>query len=529
MSEETNPDTVRFCSGHPLEYAVRGVSEMPSSMRRRNNTLTKPISKQYGTPVSDDTANVVERLHSAIDGMKLVESVKAADLDDVEDYTNLFTEQMLDDISQDEADLGAVMQTLDVKLHESLASRDTDISKVSKKKHRKSVYIPDVINNAGEDGDVYMAKTLSTTAKVRMAHDLHDDNQVVVVDDYEKWENLLGWKKLKSLPHGKNKIKEELGDQLSDDVLKIVASQNSKSTDTDTKDTSSGGRRTRTNPTDEILNVARNSSHRDRFKQQSKDILEDFEEDGYIGNKYNKIKMLILFPSTTDLNMTNHWWVAGTRWSGGGHAAIANCNKGTFEYLNQRDEVWHIEDYLEQAGDYEFETNHGPVTMDTVDHSSLVVHILDEDAQHRFMKSPVIEQMPSLLPEFCDDNLYRSPPFCHPDDMLYAPITMEDVFWMRPELVKQTDPEDGDAIVLNAESSPRDLGKKYSLASDYRLYSRARLHEWDFDSVEMDSIDDADHYFRMHDGGYEMVETLAMLHDEGKKPFSKTPKARWDQ
>ncbi len=523
-------DTIRFCSGHPLEYAMQGVAEIDSRSRRSEPNLKNPIKEKYGTDVREETASVIERLHSAVDAKKLVDAVKVLGLDQCDSYDHLFTEEMLEDIGQENADLGAVMATLDTKLTESLAPRDKDASKASKKKHRETVYIPDIINAAGSDGTVYMAKTLSTTAKVRMAHDLHDDNQVIVVDDYDKWSRLLGWEQLKQFPHGKNKIREELGDQLSSDVLDLVAGSQADTTDTETKDdSSSSGRRTRTKPTEEVLNIARASAHRKRFKRKAEEIVDAFDEDGYIGSSYSQVQMLVLFPTTTDLNMTDHWWVAGHQWPGGGYAAIANCNKGTFEYLNQRDEVIHIEDYLEQAGDYEFQTNHGPVTMDTVENDSLVFHVMEDETRNRVMKEPAFKHMPEKLPVYCEENKHYSPNFPHIDDMLYAPISQEDVFWLRPKLINQTDPDEGDAIVLYADSTPRDIGKKFSLSSDYKLYARARLFNWDFDSVEMKTLDQAWRKLSLNNGGYEIVETLAMLHDEGEVPFSENPRSRWEQ
>jgi hypothetical protein len=75
--------------------------------------------------------------------------------------------------------------------------------------------------------------------------------------------------------------------------------------------------------------------------------------------------------------------------------------------------------------------------------------------------------------------------------------------------------------------SMRDLGNTYGISSNYRLYSRARLPDWDFESIEMEQLDRADYYFELDDGGYEVLETLGKLHDRGEQPFSKTPKARW--
>lgn len=520
-------DIETFCVGHPLDYAIQGVSQLPS--RRKRKPIAESIAEEYGTEIDGDTASVIDRLQKASNSTALVTSVKEAGLDTVDDYTTVLTDTLLDE--DEEADLGRVMDVLDTNISYSLAPREKDASKVSSKRQRDTTYIPEVINAVGDSGDVFMAKTLSTTAKVRMAWDLHDDNQVIVVDSYEKWEKLLGWRKLKELPHGKNKIREELGDQLSDDVLDIVAADDAGG-DTDTKDesdTDSKGRRTRTQPSDEVLNVATSSRHRDRRKIQSQDILEALQDDGEFGKAYSPIDMLVLFPSTTDLNMSDHWWVAGSRWHDVGQVAIANCNKGTFEYLNQHDSVWHIEDYRNQADDYEFETNHGPVTLGTVDRANLVLHVVDNDMHPRLMQGTAIENMPNALPDYCDNAMYNSPSFPHADDMLYAPLTLEDVFWMRPELRKMQSPEDGDGILLYASEKPRNVGTKWNMSSDYELYARARLPDWDFDSVEMSVLDNASYKIELDDGGYELVETLAKLHDNGMQPYSETPQSRWTQ
>jgi hypothetical protein len=531
MSEtKLNDGLERFCSGDPFAYAMQGVDEIPGSTKHSEGSLAAAIQSIYGTEVSTDTGSVLDRLNSANDPQELVNAVKNAGLNEVTDWPDTFDSDDLheevDDV--DDPGLGEAMRLIDTKLSDSLCPRDKDANKMTSKRERKHVYVPEVVNKAGENGTVYMAKTMSSSAKVRMAWDIHDSNQVVVVDDYEKWESLLGWKKLKSLPHGKNKIREELGGVLSDEVLDIVAGEQAGDTDTQddsASDTSSRGRRTRTKPSEEVLNLARGSRHRQRTKMKSKDIAETFDDDESIG--YNNIEMLVLFPSTTDLNMTDHWWIPGTRWPGAGSVAIANCNKGTFEYLNQYEQVWHIEDYLEQATDYEFKTNAGPLTMNVASTQTLVMHAVSEQTQERLMRDGIIENIPPALVEYVEEEMYRGPELPHPDDMVYAPITQEDAFWMRPELRKQHSPEEGDAVVCYADVTLRDLGNTYSVSSDYRLYSRARLPNWDFDALELSQLDSASHYMKLDKGGYEMLETLGKLHDAGEQPFSETPESRW--
>jgi hypothetical protein len=521
-------ETETFCAGSPLEYAIQGVSELPSKDRRSYNTLTKPIREGYGTDVSDNTADVVKRLYSAVDGSALVEAARRVGLDEVDEYAGLLEGVELSD--DEDASLARAMRVLDTKLTYGLAPRSKDAEKVSKKRHRESIYVPELINRVGDGGTVYMAKTLSTTAKVRMAWDLHDENEVVVVNDYDKWESLLGWEKLKKFPHGKNEIREELGDQLSDDVLDIVASSDGDDDDTKGDDgSSSRGRRTRTKPTDEILNLATSAAHSGRQKLKAEKIKEQFEDSDreHVGSSYKDVRMLVLFPTTTDLNVSQHYWIAGSRWSDGGSVAVANCNKGTFEYLADCEEVWHAEDYLSQAEDYEFQTNHGPVTLGTINRDNLVLHLVSEDTLSRLMQGTAIDNMPDVLPDYCEENMYRSPDFPHSDDMLYAPITREDLFWMRPEL-RGRGSDDG-CTLLYATNSPRNIGGTSGLSSNYKLYARARLPEWDFDSTELSTLDGASYSIDLDDGGFELVETLAKLHDNGLEPFSETPQARWSQ
>lgn len=514
-----------FASGDPLKYAMRGVTELSSQERRSHPTLQTPIKQRYGTDVSKDTARVLEQLNSATDEMELVSAVKTAGLNEVEDYDELLDGVDVN-LNSEEPDLGDVMGILDQKLTESLCDREEDAGKASSKSNRESVYVPELINET-EGATVYMAKTLSSTAKLRMAWDLDPNNEVVVVDDYEKWERLLGWEKLKQFPHGKNKIREEYGDRLSDEVLKIVAGDAPSGSSDDKSDDTSGpsrGRRTRTKPSEEVLNLARGSRQNERAKLRSKDIADSFEDGDTIGYK---IDTLILFPRTCDLNMTDHWWIPGSR-GNGKYAAIANCNKGTFEYLNQYEQVWHIEDYLERAGDYEFQTSAGPITMDTASTDNLVVHVLDKENQERMLRSDILQAMPEALHTYVENELYKSIELPHEDDMVYAPINHEDAFWLRPVLREQTNPQEGDALVATGGSSIRDIDNTRSISSDYKLYARARLNEWDFGCPELAALDNASGiYMDLDEGAYEVLETLGRLHDRGEKPFSQSPETRW--
>jgi hypothetical protein len=516
----------RFTVGSPLTYAIQGIEELSSRQRRKHKTLAEPIAERYGTNLSTETARTLDRLSNAVDPVPLIHAVRHAGLHKVEDWESKMPAETLSDLNTDEPDLSDAMSLLDQKLTEALCPREKDASKATSRTNRESVYIPELVG----EGTVYMAKTLSSTGKVRMAWDLDDNNQVVVVDDYEVWEALLGWEKLKQFPHGKNKIQEEYSDKLSDDVLDSLVGGQGGDTETKTDDDSgSRGRRTRTKPSEEVLNLGLSRKHKKRTKLRAEKIAETFEDDGSISIGYgDSTDMLVLFPTTSDKLLSEHWWVAGRKPFGSGGVALANCNKGTFEYLNQYEQVWHIEDYLDQAGDYEFSTSAAPVTMNTAGSSNLVIHILTNETQEAFMRPKVFEHMTEALHTYCEDEVYNPPPLPHEDDMVYAPITRTDAFWLRPVLRQHFSPEDGDALVVTGSTSARDIPSKKSLSSDYKLYARARLNEWDFDAEELSTLDDCTGiYLSLDDGGLEVVETLGKLHDAGQDPFSETPQARW--
>lgn len=508
-----------FCAGRDVDYATEGINQMDSEAIL-SNSLSDTIRQEYGTVVSRETANLVKTMDDAVNASALVSAIQEMDFEEVDSLSELLPDYDGGEDSRD-PDMSDVIDAVDTKLTESFASRETSATRVSSKSNRDAVYIPNLVNSM-DDGDVFMAKTVGSVNKVRIAWDLNDDNEIIVVDDYDKWEALFGWRKLKELPHGKNKILEELGHKLSDDVLSVVASNTSESASKAEENNTSSGRRTRTKPSDELLNVAVSNSRNDRTKAESETILESFQDSG----DFHGIEMLILFPTTTDMNMSDHWYVPGKRWPGGGSAAIANCNKGTFEYLNQLEQVWHIEDYLEQASGHIFETNKGAVTLDSVDESKLVIHVCTDEMYDRLKSGTTFRNMPEVLPDYCNDHSYRTPDperWPHPDDMFYAPMKKEDVFWIRPEL------RESDAIVAYGESSPRDMNDiPFRLSSGYELYARARLPDWEFDSVEMLTLDNASYKLDLSQGGYEIVETLGLLHDEGHVPYSKTPKSRWD-
>lgn len=111
------------------------------------------------------------------------------------------------------------------------ARRSSSAYRVSKASGRDQDHkISDVLEAAGEDGTVYMAKTLTSADKVRLAWALHEDNQIVSVSSYGYYEDEFGWSKLKELDLYNIKEKyPNIDDDLAEELGKSRSSSGSSS------------------------------------------------------------------------------------------------------------------------------------------------------------------------------------------------------------------------------------------------------------------------------------------------------------
>lgn len=508
----------KFCAGSPLEYATRGIFNIPSEYRRGYADVRVPIEKYYECNIGQETSSLINLMHQARDGRKLIEGARNIGLNEMEDYEEVYEQATGKSVMEGEnIGVGDILSLLDRKLTDGLAPRNEKAEDVSKKTHRSSVYVPEVIDMVGDGGTVYMAKSLTSSDKVKIAWGLHEDNVVVCVDEYEQWEAVLGWSKLKELPHGRKKIREQFGDRLSDDVLADVAPKKTQS-NAGSSDKSKT-QRTRTAPSDEKVNVALSTRHKERASFTASAI-KDRLDGGRLSVGYSYASYLILFPTTSDKNMTDYWWVAG-KTGGGNKAAIANCNKGTYEYLNDLDNVMHIDDYISKADDYTFRTESGQKTYAQVKYEDPVYHHMDEETSRMIVNSGMMGKISDMLPDYIDERVAYGPDLA--DDITYCMLKGEDSFWLRP-LLKEDKPP-----LMYTGVSPFYSASPIRIQSMYELYAHARLDEWDHDTVEMKMLADVSHSFELDEGGYELIETLAQLHDSGKQLYSESPKARWGE
>jgi hypothetical protein len=451
-------------------------------------------------PLSDETATFLKRLYYASNETATVKCLDRNNLDEVDEY----------DVSDDVDDLTDVFEVLDRRLTRSLCNRSEPASNASQKRNRGSVHAA-VLDN--ESHDVYMAKTLSSANKIKIVWDLHEDNQVVQVDEYDTWESLLGWKKLKEIPHGSKQIREQYGDQLSPDVLEDVAGTNQSNSDTTptTTQRSRGPAKTRS------LNLGVSRSNRDRLRIDADEIAETFADNDSIDISYGvDADMLVLFPPSTDRLLSEHWWVAGKRNASGDYVAVANCIQGTFDYLSDYEQVLSIDEYIDYSSSHSFTTPYQTTTLDGVDKSNLVLHLAGEEMEQVMADRSLTPQMPIALNNCA---MIDSTEIPDADSMVYATVSYEDMFWLRPALRAAVSKGAAPTVVTHGRGV-RDLdGIGVKTASNSRLYARARLHNWQDETQLWRFIDQAAGRSLSFDArSRQLIETLGLTHDRGESP-----------
>jgi len=497
-------ETKSFSRGSPVAFISNGVKKINSSDRRGKKSYAGPIEDSYGASISDDIGKLCRHIYRKDNPDTVVKAVV----------------EILDE-SYDDSDILDLLDTIDTKLDGGLAARENGAS-VTQKSKRDDIRVSSVVDAAGEEGAVYMAKSLTSMKKVKLAWNLHEDNQVVVVDDYELWEELLGWSKLKELPHGRKKIRRLYGDSLPQDVLDEIAppTKQSRSSDSNTSSKS----RTTTSAKEAVVNVAKDSQHRMRTKSKASRIKDLFESDGH----FNNVKRLVLFPSDTDKNMTDYWWVAGGLAGMSGYSAIANCKQSTYDYLKDVDNIHHIDEYVEMWRDYSITTEHGSKKYRYICNDEPVLHILKEKLYNRFITDGMLSGLSEIIADFVDDNVYKGPDI--PQESTYCILDGLDEFYLRPILRDHTKSDSIPTVhALETKASTGNGVYTDNISSTFGLYARGMLPNWDFDSTEMQKLESLSYNLKLDDGGYEIIQTMKQLHDAGGQPYSKTPQARWRQ
>lgn len=336
------------------------------------------------------------------------------------------------------------------------------------------------------DGQIFMGCRLSED-KANVAWEDSDYNYVFSVestDEYEVYEDLLGWEKLKSI--NKKTIDEfDVSDETKEELLgdNYENSNNSSSTEYKLKFHFKSGR--------------------NYTKDVTVDELEEKLEEKNVGEPINighrETDSIVLFPTHKDKNISEYYWVSDSR------NPVARCRKKDWTRLSQYDCVLTVDSIIERSRQVEFSTSDGKHTIasfeDEYDEKGIMFHVLEEPYRSRLDNQEFMERSQ----EYVNTNCYNKN-----TEFIYAPVTVETLRKLHPSIQEHN--------VLLGDEHTSTLANTSTLRTDTRLYAWVRLYEWT-NTKEYDIIQDDISRTELNSGGYELVETLrqGMMNDE---PFS---------
>lgn len=328
-------------------------------------------------------------------------------------------------------------------------------------------------NNGGQ---VFMGCRLSRD-KAEVAWEDSEHNYVFSVestDQYEVYEDLLGWKKLKSI--NKNTIEDfDVSDETKEEIL----------------------------GSDYNKNKGNSSTYKLKFhfkssRNYTKDVevddlvdkLEDANADEPIDIGRREVDSVILFPTHLDKNISEHYWASDSR------NPMARCRKKDWKRLEEYDRVMTIDQLVERSRSVEFSTSDSEHTIESFEaeyedgNERIMFHLLEEPYKSRFENEESMER----AKEYVNDKFYQDK-----IDFVYAPITEETLRKLHPSIQSHH--------VLLGDEHHSTLANTSTLRTDTRLYAWVRLYDWT-DTLEYDVIQDDISRTSLAAGGYELIETL---------------------
>jgi|GEM_PF-4802823 len=379
-------------------------------------------------------------------------------------------------------------------------------SGVSRKRNRKSERTWRVFRDAADGGDVYMGVNINQK-RAEVAWETHDNNQVVRVDkaaEYPEFET-LGWKMLKDVPISK-------------------ASKNASNYKIPDKVSTGSGKSNAGLAAPERELTIRRDSGQDNTKNYEVETIERElsayhkygKGDGlYLGYKKYATE-LVLFPSSTDRNMTD-WYKVIKPHEG---RACATCINGVYDYLKNVPGVMHIDDLIADAADVQLTTSEGDMTVSDAG-DELLIHIVNDDYLDRFREPEIMSRLAEWLHEYLeedqryDDFSWDYSKDMYPDKFIYAPVDRD--AWRRI----QPGSFEHDYLVIGGDLRARNCGSDHyhEFQSDAELYTVGRFHNWDADSPEIISLRSLA-VSRDPDQAFALIDSMGILHDNGVKPAS---------
>lgn len=356
-----------------------------------------------------------------------------------------------------------------------------DSTNVSKSRNNKlktpAIAVYRAYNNGG---DIYMGCRLDED-KTELVLEDHDNNYVFEIDstdNYEDYENLLGWKKLVDIDED-NIDEFDVNDELKE---KVIGTSKSSQNSTSRK-------------TDHSLNLHFKGNSKRTTKIGVEELEDKLKESSdKIELRNTVIENIVLFPSHKDKNISEYYDLC-LRYS-----PMAKCRKKDWDRLKQYDTIVTIDELEDQSRDIQFRSSVGDHTLDSIenkisDNTRVVFHILPDEYLKHF--EGYMSEMEAIVNERYQssyDNL----------EYVYAPV--------KPEKLRRLHPEIKSHIVINpandiTELRTKSLADKKRIKNNTRLYAHVRLEEWS-DTVEYNICTEQFRRINFHKGGYELVETI---------------------
>lgn len=343
-----------------------------------------------------------------------------------------------------------------------VVERGSDARKASRKNTSvTSEYSAMKVYHTQDSGDVYMGATLNQD-KMDAVWDDSDKNKVVRVkssDEYEDLERLFGWNQLR-------KVKKNLGDMdVSEDIIDRLK------TERGTKSGKSRNKNSEKDIKERHLTVHQNKLGSNGF--DAKEIKDRYDE----GSDH-----LVLFPSNTEYNLSNHRNIQSSR------VGLANCIVKVYDYLSGDNNIYRIEDWYEHCQETKLKTSKGEMKVKKIaEENHVLLHVLGDDVVDVFRGDSVMEEMTTI----CRDTAIHNGNYgvglnrLDVDDVTYVPISPMELDKIRvcfEEFDSEIRTMTGDINVDGIGSTESPVG------SDIYWYTWARLPRWR-DTTEIDKFD----------------------------------------
>lgn len=381
-------------------------------------------------------------------------------------------------------EVGSIIHDLDREVYHVLrgcSTRQASRTVSNSKLRRKTVH--QILNEYDiENGDVYMSVTFNKREKMDAVWEDNDGNIIIRVQSSKQYEPLekFGWKKLRDVP----KIADSL--DISDETEEKLTQSKKKTSDADKSTPEEIGDRS-------ITVRDQNGKHNKTLDQ----IREEFADSDDI---------LIMFPNS-DSKISNHYRFSRH------NISIANSLVKEFEYLNDLDSVYHINEWYNRVDEIELNTSEGTLSGRELIKKSLsgnkeiLYHVLRDDSIEYFERAGIQEEMKTIVNSEYDiskkhvNNRTRLRNISQ-DDVIYAPITKSEMdileFHYNNGADKAEVNEKPNIISGDLKSFNTDRSLNRTITSDLYWYAMAQLPLWK-GTEELDKFNGANSSFNEED------------------------------